>query len=133
MSDNFTFNEVDRFENLLLDWIRTVAIFLVVGIALYHFTSYGKVFALTSFLITIVLVTTLIVDYILRRQEITSKGHEVRLALDILAASMMPALAKADPTSSCGRCAPRKQPTTGLLLLWMRSISRASTRLLGGL
>lgn len=32
---------------------------------------------------------TMIVDYILRRNELTSKGHEVRLPLDIMIAVAM--------------------------------------------
>lgn len=93
MSNNNSNDDDIVFENLMLAWIRTITIFLVAGIALYHFTHFGKPFALIFFLITIVLVTTLIVDYIFRRREIVRQGHDVRLALDIIAASMMIALA----------------------------------------
>jgi uncharacterized membrane protein YidH (DUF202 family) len=81
--------EIEKFEALLLDWMRTVTIFFIAGIALYHFTIDGKPYAVIAFLITILMVTTLIVDYILRRNEITSKGHEVRLPVDILVISMV--------------------------------------------
>ena len=86
MSSN---EEMERFEDLLLDWMRTVTIFFIAGIALYHFTIDGKPYAIIAFLLTIVMVTTLIVDYILRRNELTSKGHEVRLPVDILVVTMI--------------------------------------------
>ena len=85
--------ELDRFEDVLLDWMRTVTIFFIAGIALYHFTIDGKPYAIVAFFLTIVMVTTLIVDYILRRNEITSKGHDVRLSLDILVVTMIIGLA----------------------------------------
>ena len=53
----------------------------------------GKLYTIIAFLLTIVMVTTLIVDYILRRNEITSKGHHVRLSLDILVTTMIIGLA----------------------------------------
>ncbi len=86
MSDN---DETEKFENLLLDWVRTVTIFFIAGLALYHFTIDGKPYAIIAFLITIIMVTTLIVDYLIRRNELTSKGHKVRLPLDILVVTMI--------------------------------------------
>ena len=86
MPDN---DEIEKFENLLLDWVRTVTIFFIAGIALYHFTIDGKPYAIIAFLITIIMVTTLIVDYLIRRNELTSKGHEIRLPLDILVITMI--------------------------------------------
>ena len=95
--NNFTRNTQDkdeeRFEDLLLDWVRTVTIFFIAGITLYHFTAYGKPYAVISFLLTIVLVTTMIVDYLFRRQEHIEKGYNIRLSLDIIVATMMIGLA----------------------------------------
>ena len=81
------------FENAVLDWIRTITVFFITSIALYNFTPHGKPFSIISLLITIILVTSLIVDYIIRRKEITSKGGSVRFSLDVLIATMMIALA----------------------------------------
>ena len=79
--------ELEWFEKDLLDWMRTVAVFLIVGIAIYHFTVVGKWFALTFFLITAVVMTTLIVDYIQRRHILVSHGLQVRYTVDVLAVS----------------------------------------------
>ena len=40
--DNNEKAELERFEDVLLDWIRTVIIFFIAGLALYHFTIDGK-------------------------------------------------------------------------------------------
>ncbi len=95
MSDNNNDknHELERFEDLLLDWIRTVIIFFIAGLALYHFTIDGRPYAIIAFLLTIIMVTTLIVDYIIRRKEITSKGHDIRLSIDILVVTMIIGLA----------------------------------------
>lgn len=82
-----------RFEDLLLDWMRTVTIFFIAGIALYHFTSLGKPYAIIAFILSIILVTTMIIDYILRRNELTSKGIEIKFTLDVMIAVMMIGLA----------------------------------------
>lgn len=86
---NNNFQETERFEDLLLNWVRTVTIFFIAGIALYHFTSFGKSYTIISFLLSIVLMVTMIVDYILRRNELTSQGISVRLPLDIIVGVMM--------------------------------------------
>ena len=84
---------IDRFETLLLDWSRTVAIFFIVGIALYNFTPQGKYFAIMAFIISIIMIATMLVDYFQRRYILMKHGHSVRLALDILAMGMLLALA----------------------------------------
>ena len=89
MGTNDKNNETERFEDLLLNWMRTVTIFFIAGIALYHFTNFGKVYSIVAFSLSFVLVVTMIVDYILRRNEFTSKGNEVRLPLDIMISVMM--------------------------------------------
>ena len=81
--------ELERFEDLLLDWMRTVTIFFIAGIALYHFTKFGKPYAVIAFFLTIILIVTMIVDYLTRRNEITAKGHQVKLPLDIMIGVMM--------------------------------------------
>ncbi len=83
----------ERFEDLLLDWIRTVTIFFIAGLALYHFTIDGKPYAIIAFFLTIIMVATMIIDYILRRNELTSKGIHPRLVLDVMVAVMMVGLA----------------------------------------
>ena len=91
MSKEFT-NELDKFENLLLDWMRTVAIFFIVAIALYHFTPYGKIFTILMFMISIIVMITMIVDYMYRREQLEDES-DVRLSLDVLVAAMLLALA----------------------------------------
>ena len=81
--------ELERFEDLLLDWMRTVTIFFIAGIALYHFTKFGKPYAIIAFSLSFVLIITMIVDYILRRNELTAKGYDIRLPLDITVAVSM--------------------------------------------
>lgn len=80
--------ELERFEDLLLSWMTTVIIFFIVGIALYRFTKFC-VYSVVAFLLAIVLIVTFIVDYIVRRKELTSKGYNIRLSLDIMVASMI--------------------------------------------
>jgi hypothetical protein len=87
MSNNI--DETDRFEDLLLSWIRTVTIFFIAGVALYHFTNFGKSYAIISFMLSLVLTVTMVVDYIVRRNELTSKGYTVRLPLDIMISVMI--------------------------------------------
>lgn len=89
MGRNDNNDETERFEDLLLDWMRTVTIFFIAGIALYHFTKFGKPYAIVAFSLSFILVITMIVDYILRRNELTAKGNVVRLPLDIMVAVMM--------------------------------------------
>ena len=91
MSDNNL--ETERFEDLLLDWMRTVTIFFIAGIALYHFTDFGKPYAIIAFSLSFILVITMIVDYILRRKELTAKGIEIKFTLDVIVAVMMIGLA----------------------------------------
>ncbi len=79
-------DELERFEDVLLDWMRTVTIFFIAGIALYHFTSLGKPYTLVSFFLSLILMITMIVDYINRRKELRDKGLNPRLALDIMVA-----------------------------------------------
>jgi hypothetical protein len=86
-------NEINQFEEIVLDWFRTATIFFIAGIALYHFTKLGKPYTIIAFLLTIVLMVTMIVDYLDRRSELVSKGHHIRLSLDILIATMMVGLA----------------------------------------
>jgi len=82
-------DETERFEDLLLDWMRTVTIFFIAGIALYHFTKFGKPYSIIAFSLSFVLVITMIIDYILRRNELTAKGYKIRLPLDIMVSVMM--------------------------------------------
>jgi hypothetical protein len=86
-------DETERFEDLLLSWIRTVTIFFIAGIALYHFTKFGKPYAIIAFLLSLVLIVTMVVDYIMRRNELTSKGYTVRLPLDIMVSVMIVTIA----------------------------------------
>ena len=81
--------DIERFEDLLLDWMRTVLIFFIAGIALYHFTDLGKSYTIISFGLSLVLVITMIVDYLLRRNELTSRGIDIRLPLDIMIVIMI--------------------------------------------
>lgn len=82
-------DETERLEDLLLSWIRTVSIFFIAGITLYHFTNFGKQYAIISFLLSVVLIVTMIVDYFIRRNELTSKGFQVRLPVDIMVSVMI--------------------------------------------
>ncbi len=82
-------HDCDRIENNLLAWIRTVTIFFIAGIALQHYTDSGKYYSIISFLILVVLLTTLLLDYINQRSELISKGYKIRLSLDVMASAMM--------------------------------------------
>ena len=79
-------NDIERFEDVLLDWMRTVTIFFIAGIALYHFTTLGKPYTLVAFFLSLILMITMIVDYISRRKELSNNGLNPRLALDIMVA-----------------------------------------------
>lgn len=85
--------ELEKFENLMLNWSRTATIFLLSGIALYHFTSLGKQYSIIAFLLTIILIGTMVIDYVARRNELTSKGIDIRISLDIIVAVMIIAIA----------------------------------------
>ena len=87
---SFTENESPvGIEKLWLDWIRTISIFLLVGISLYHFTPYGKYFSLVSLIITIFLISCWIFDYY-----ITNKNEDIdhRPIMDLLIVGMLVAL-----------------------------------------
>lgn len=84
---------VDEFEEIVLDWFRTATIFFIAGIALYHFTNFGKSYTIIAFMLTLILMMTVVVDYILRRNELTSNGHSVRLSLDVLISTMIVGIA----------------------------------------
>lgn len=89
MVNNNNKTETEKFEDLLLNWIRTVTIFFIAGIALYHFTDLGKPYSIIAFGLALILIVTMIVDYILRRNDLTKKGYEIRLPLDIMVAVMI--------------------------------------------
>ncbi len=86
-------DEINQFEEIVLDWFRTATIFFIAGIALYHFTNFGKPYTVIAFMLTIVLMITMIVDYLDRRSTLVAKGHSIRMSLDVLIATMMVALA----------------------------------------
>jgi len=74
----------ELFEADFLDWVRTVTIFIVVGIAIFNFTPLGKIFSLISLFIALFLLVTLIFDYINERQKVIESGSSVKTSLDIL-------------------------------------------------
>ena len=85
--------EMERFEDLLLDWMRTVTIFFIAGLALYHFTIDGKRYAIIAFTLTIFMVATMIIDYFLRRRELTNRDIPIKASLDIMVSIMIIGLA----------------------------------------
>ena len=89
MSDLSDLSELERYEEVLLDWMRTATIFFIAGIALYHFTSLGKPYSIIAFSLSIVLMITMIIDSISRRNDLAKKGITPRLALDIIIGVMV--------------------------------------------
>ena len=82
-------SELERYEEVLLDWMRTTTIFFIAGIALYHFTSLGKPYSIIAFCLSLVLMITMIIDSISRRNDLAKNGIKPRLALDIIIAVMV--------------------------------------------
>jgi len=80
---------IEFFESNFLDWVRSVSIFSILGLALYSFTEFGKQFAMYSFVIAAILIATSLYDYVTRRKELTDDGVSIKITLDILAASML--------------------------------------------
>ena len=79
---------IQNFEARFLDFIRTVTIFFIAGLAIYSFTRFGKFFSVVSFIIAAILIATSLYDYAKRRSEIIASGLTVNLTVDILAISM---------------------------------------------
>lgn len=67
-----------------LTFIRTMGIFLVLGIALYNFTDCGKIFSLISLSIALVLTITVTVNYFLERSKLPKLGFYPRVLVDII-------------------------------------------------
>lgn len=86
------FRDLELYEELLLDWMRTATIFFIAGIALYHFTTKGKPYTLIAFGLSIILIVTMIIDSITRRKELKQSGLHPRLALDVIIGVMIIAL-----------------------------------------
>ena len=80
---------VEFFEANFLDWIKSISVFFIVGLALYSFTEFGRQFAAYSFTVAAILIATSLYDYVTRRKELTDVGISVKVTLDILAASML--------------------------------------------
>jgi len=83
MSNN-TFDESQLFEDSFLEWIRTITIFIIAGIAIFNFTRYGKLFSVISFTISVVLVGALIIYYLNERKRVIDLGLNINFVLDIL-------------------------------------------------
>lgn len=79
----------ETFESNFLDWVRTVTIFFIAGLALFSFTRRGKIFAIISFTIAGFLIVASLWDYWNTRSEILKDGGNVKLSLDILAISVV--------------------------------------------
>ncbi len=67
-----------------LTFLRTMGIFLVLSIALYSFTDFGKTFSLISLSIALVLTIAVVTNYFLERQRISQLGFAPRILIDIL-------------------------------------------------
>lgn len=80
---------IEFFEANFLDWIKSISIFFIAGLALYSFTELGRQFAVYSFVVAAILIATSLYDYVSRRKELTNDGVAIKITLDILAASML--------------------------------------------
>lgn len=67
-----------------LSFLRTIGIFLVLGVALYSFTDCGKAFSLVSLSISLILTIALVTNYFLERGRIAKLGYAPKTLIDIL-------------------------------------------------
>jgi hypothetical protein len=72
-----------------LTFLRTIGIFLVLGIALYGFTENGKIFSLISLTIALILTISVTTNYFIERSRIYKLGYEPRTLIDILMFTMV--------------------------------------------
>lgn len=89
---------IGNLEVNFLNWLGAIGIFLVVGIALFNFTRFGKTFSIITYLIAFLLIVVLLTDYYNERNKQNKEGKKVRPALDILSFCII---------------------ATGLLVLWI--------------
>ncbi len=75
-------------ESDLLQLIRTQGIFLVLGLAFFHFTRRGKWFSIISLVIALILSITLLVNYYIDRRTAVMKGFKIKRLLDLLVGIM---------------------------------------------
>ncbi len=78
-------DETDRIEKILLDWLLVSFVFFVAGVMLGDVTSYGHIFALFAFAITIYLLIITIVDYSSERKRLIEQGIQPTARSDLLA------------------------------------------------
>lgn len=71
-----------------LTFLRTMGIFLVLGIALYGFTENGKIFSLISLSIALILTISVTFNYFIERTRISKMGYNTRTLIDILMFTM---------------------------------------------
>ena len=67
-----------------LNFLRTMGIFLVLSVALYSFTDFGKTFSLISLSIALILTIAVVTNYFLERHRISQLGFAPRTLIDIL-------------------------------------------------
>ncbi len=76
-------------ESNFLDWVASIGVFLIVGIALFNFTKNGKLFSIITYLIALFLIIVLLIDYYIERKEHIKNGDIIRPAIDLLAVGMI--------------------------------------------
>jgi hypothetical protein len=67
-----------------LELIRTQGIFLVFSVAIFQFTSRGKVFSLISLLISLTINITLVINYYIERSRIVKLGFYPKMVTEII-------------------------------------------------
>lgn len=77
------------FETGTLQWVRSIAIFLVLSLALYHFTPLGRGLTILALLLNIFLFIVYFINYSIDRNKIIEKGYPVKITLDLLSFGML--------------------------------------------
>jgi len=72
-----------------LTFLRTMGIFLVLGVALFGFTDCGKIFSLVSLSIALILTVAVTANYFAERERIARLGFAPRILVDILMYTMI--------------------------------------------
>lgn len=84
-----TDEDLVQFENAFLDWISTVGIFFILGLALYSFTRQGRTWSILFFIVSGILAGTAVWDFYQRRQNFIKNDVDFRFALDVLVWSLI--------------------------------------------
>jgi len=80
----------DRFENSLLNWIRSILLLCTAGLAIIGFLKTERAYGILIFGIALFLLAIRLINYWTDRARVRKEGIKIRFRTDVLALSMIP-------------------------------------------